>query len=370
MNKKILIATGIFPPDTGGPATYAKLLADHWSNGVIVVTYTRALRRIPKPFRHVIYFFNVWRQAKKTDLIYSLSATSAGLPAALAARLRKKPFLVRIAGDSVWESAINRKQTSLLINDFQTAHKSGRLALRHRMQVWVCRQARSVVVPSEYLAGIVEGWGISSENIRVVHNAIHRVALAEQGKDILRKELGIPGALIVSPGRLVPWKGFRMLIKLMPQFLEINPFFRLVIVGDGPELGMLKHMAKNLNLTSKIIFTGKQSDEQTNRYLAAADLYILNTGYEGFSHATLAAMTYGVPVITTNVGGNRELIHQGENGFMVKYNDEFNILEAVKTLWQSPELRKKFSEAGRMTASRYTPERTIEETETVIYELF
>lgn len=73
-------------------------------------------------------------------------------------------------------------------------------------------------------------------------------------------------------------------------------------------------------------------------------------------------MTAGVPIITTTAGGNPELVRQGENGFMVKYNDEFNLLEAIKTLWHTPALREQFAEAGRATAQNFSSARMIKET--------
>ena len=73
-------------------------------------------------------------------------------------------------------------------------------------------------------------------------------------------------------------------------------------------------------------------------------------------------MAMSVPIITTNAGGNRELIRQGENGFMVRYNDEFNLIEAIKTLWHDSDLREKFIAEGKKTAGEYTVEWTIEET--------
>ncbi|MEK7616306.1 MAG: glycosyltransferase family 4 protein [Patescibacteria group bacterium] len=356
--KKILIATGIFPPDIGGPATYAKLLADHFGDDVHVMTYTAGLRKIPWPLRQVIFFFRLWRASRDVDVIYSLSPLGTGIAAALLG----KPFVVRVAGDRAWEDAVNRGKTQLLLDDFQNLKKRGR---KHRLQVWVCLKAKRVVVPSSYLAGIVVGWGIPREKITIVANSADLV-VQPLSKEEARKELGLQGNVIISVGRLVPWKGFRMLIKIVPQFLEINPFFRLVIVGDGPDRTLLETMIHNLNLQKKVHLVGKKSHEELIRYLQASEIMILNSGYEGFSHQLLEAMMIGVPVIASNMGGNRELVRQGENGFMVKYNDEFNLVEAVKTLWASPELRTKFTVEGKKTAAQYTPERTVRETKAVL----
>jgi glycosyltransferase involved in cell wall biosynthesis len=73
-------------------------------------------------------------------------------------------------------------------------------------------------------------------------------------------------------------------------------------------------------------------------------------------------MVAGVPVITTAVGGNKEIIHQGENGFMIKYNDEFNLVEAIRTVWQTPELQKRFIEEGKKAAEYFSVEKMTEET--------
>ena len=346
--QKILITTGIFPPDIGGPATYAKLLADHFGEDASVLTYSPFLRKIPQPLRFFIFLFKTWRASRKVDVVYALSPLGTGVAAALVG----KPFVVRVAGDRAWEDAAVGGKTSLLIDDYQKLKNRG---IKHWLQVWVCKKAKTVVVPSKYLEGIVAGWGIEREKIKIVPNAVAVKPLP----DLAVSPLSIHGTLIVSIGRLVPWKGFRMLIKLWPQLLEINPFFRLVIVGEGPDMPVLKAMAKNLNLQNKVYLVGKQSPA---RYLASAELFVLNTGYEGFSHALLEAMAMSVPIITTNAGGNRELIRQGENGFMVRYNDEFNLIEAIKTLWHDSDLREKFIAEGKKTAGEYTVEWTIEET--------
>jgi len=73
-------------------------------------------------------------------------------------------------------------------------------------------------------------------------------------------------------------------------------------------------------------------------------------------------------VITTAVGGNKEIICQGENGFMVKYNDEFNLTEAVKTLWKMPELREQFAEEGKKTARLFSADNMLKETANLLNE--
>src|SRR3989338_2858552 len=113
MNKRILIATGIYPPDVGGPATYSRTLFEELplrGLSVEVVTYGELLvsdsalvhrvsRRVLKGIRHTIYFFKVFWYGRRADVIFAQDTVSAGLPALVAATLLRKKFLLKIVGD-------------------------------------------------------------------------------------------------------------------------------------------------------------------------------------------------------------------------------------------------------------------------------
>ncbi len=384
--KNILIVTGIFPPDIGGPATYAETLAGALAGRgfkVKVITYSSVrkylndkdslfkLVRVWKKnfwfFRHAVYALKVFFSGKNNDIIYSLSTLNGGIPALISSKFFKKKFFIKIVGDYAWQVAVEKKKSGLLIDDFQKSKKAGWVAFLYRLQSFLCLKADKVIVPSEYLAGIVRGWGVSGDKIKIIYNGVD-FSPSDLSKEEARRRLGIFGHIILSAGRLVPWKGFRMLIKIMPQVFEINQAFRLVIVGDGPDKKILESMIKNLGLEKKVLLTGKKSQSELATYLAAADMFVLNTGYEGFSHQILEAMVARVPVITTAVGGNREVIEQGENGFLVKYNDEFNLVEAVKSLWQDPDLKEEFIKNGKKTVEKFSLEKMISETVKVLTE--
>ncbi len=379
LKKRILIVTGIYPPDIGGPASYARTLAQRLSKDheVNIITYSSvrkydqdknypfSVKRVWKKnfwfLRHTIYALKVFFAGRNSDIIYSLSTINGSIPSLISARFFKKKFFVRIAGDYAWQSAVEKNKTTLLIDDFQKVKKGGWIGFLHKLQVWVCKKAGAIIVPSQYLAGIVEGWGVSGDKIKVIYNGVDFKS-ADISQEEAKKKIGIYGDIILSAGRFAPWKGFRMLIKVMPRLSEISQLFRLVIVGDGPDEKTLKLMIKNLGLERKVYLVGKKSHEELATYMAAADMFVLNSGYEGFSHQILEAMTAGVPVITTAVGGNKEVIRQGENGFMVKYQDEFNLIEAIKSLWQNPELREEFKKEGKKTVEQFSSDRMFKET--------
>jgi len=378
-NKGIIIATGIFSPDIGGPASYAQTVATRLaeSEKVIVVTYSsvwnspsdrelpfkivRVWAGWPKGIKHALYFVKMLKYIRNARVMFALNAVSAGLPARLAARLFKKKFVVKIVGDAAWERAIGSSKTPLLLNDFQKVPRRGWAKVLHFIQFQVCKGAHMIIVPSEYLAGIVHGWGIPMPKINIIYNGTEFVA-SQLSKEEAKKKLGITGNVLLSVGRLVPWKGFRMLVKIVPQLASINQFFQLIIIGDGPDRKNLGAMIHNMGLERKVRLVGKKSKAELAEYLAAADIFILNTGYEGFSHQVLEVMAAGVPLITTNAGGNKEIIHQGQNGIMVKYNDEFNLIEVIRALWNNPEMQSHFIEEGKKTAAYFSAEKMFNET--------
>src|SRR3989344_6338085 len=212
---KILITTGIFPPDIGGPASYAMALGRNATKEqqITVVTYSskfsypadkelpfkvvRVWRRWPKGLRHLIYFLRVLNQAKKHDVVLSLNAISAGRPALAAARMRKKRFFVKIGGDYAWEIAVNKKKSSLLINDFQNTAQKGFINILAKTQRKVCLKADGVIVPSQYLAGIVKKWGVPSDKIHVIYNGVD-FKESELTREEARRKIGIPGNIIIS----------------------------------------------------------------------------------------------------------------------------------------------------------------------------
>ena len=371
---RILIATGIFPPDIGGPATYTKLLLEKLpAQGFLVrlITYgekqegdpiniTKISRIWPKGFRHLLYFLKVLRWGFFSDVIFAQDAVSAGLPAMLAAKLLRKKLLLKIVGDYAWEQGVQRFRVHDSIDDFQTKKYDFRVRALKKLQVLVVKSADAIITPSEYLKDIVVGWGASKNSIRVIYNAVS-IPPVDFSKEEAKKQLGIQGALIVSAGRLVPWKGFEVLIRAMPVFLAKTQNLKLFIIGDGPEREKLEQLVRDFDLKKKVFLIGALSRDQLMLYLKAADIFVLNTGYEGFSHQVIEAMGLGVPIATTDAGGNKEIIINGKDGFLFKFNDLEDMILKVGELLKNKNFQRKFSEEGIKKAKQFSKERMISE---------
>src|SRR6185437_4520018 len=118
---KLLLATPLFPPDSGGPSTYAKMLVDELPKRGIEVVLVKFgdVRHLPPGIRHFAYFWKCVYHSFSADVIYALDPVSVGLPAALAAISMRKKFLVRIPGDYAWEQGRQRYGVAEELDEFQ-----------------------------------------------------------------------------------------------------------------------------------------------------------------------------------------------------------------------------------------------------------
>jgi glycosyltransferase involved in cell wall biosynthesis len=123
------------------------------------------------------------------------------------------------------------------------------------------------------------------------------------------------------------------------------PELRFILVGDGPLRTGLEQLAQSLGLGDRAIFLGERSDMPA--VLASLDVGVLPSSSESCSNVILESMAAGVPVITTSVGGNRELIEQGETGLLVGCGDEAQLAKAIQTFLTQPELRRQCATQAR-----------------------
>ena len=201
--------------------------------------------------------------------------------------------------------------------------------------------------------------------INVIYNSI-KPAGAKREKIDSRRELGIDGRILLSAGRLVPWKGFDILISLMPDLLEKYPDIKLYIAGDGPERTRLEKAADARGLKGRVIFLGSLKQEELWRYMSASDIFVLNTGYEGLSHILIEALMTGTPVVTTDIGGNPELIENGKNGILVEYNNREELMQAIIRLMDDGKTADEYIKAGEETIKYFTKEKMLDDLVAVI----
>lgn len=302
--KTIFVATGIYPPESGGPATYAKFLEEKLpARGyeVSVLPYME-VRTMPKLFRHGAYLAKCLGGARRADIVYALDTLSVGLPAALAAMLLGKPFLVRVPGDYAWEQARQRFGVEDELDAFQTKQYGWRVELMRALQRFVVRRSSAVVVPSEYMKKIVSGWLIPSAVEGTNSAKVHRIYTSIELPPAYTPPTDrSDGFLVLTIARPVPWKGIDALRRVVES--ERGWVFKHI---DG-----LPHA-------------------QAMGWVKAADVFVLNSTYEGLSHVLVEAMALGTPVVATNVGGNPELIENEVSGLLVPPKNDDALRAALR----------------------------------------
>lgn len=353
---RLLIATPLYPPEPGGPATYAKLLADHLpERGVeVAVVKFACVRRRPKVWRHLAYLRLLIMEGKEADVILVLDPVSTGLPAAAASIILAKPLVAKIVGDYAWEQARQHGITATLDDFVQTTAVPIKIRALRMVQRWVARRARMIIVPSNYLRNIVSSWGLPQNKITVIYNAVPDIA---------------PGPLphaaatqsqftIVTVGRLVPWKHVDGIIAALDQLPEAH----LTIVGDGPEQARLQALAQS---NSKIHFAGPLPNGATQAIMERADALVLNSSYEGLSHVLIEGLMLGLPIIATRAGGNEEVL-TGDCGILVPVEDTAALTAALRSLIDDPALRSRLRAAARERAASFSTDAMLSATLSVL----
>ena len=361
IHKKILIATPLYPPSTGGPATFAQFAETHVAafGGRVTVRSFEPFLAGPYIIRHLRFLRILFKDAHGVDTVLALDPLGVGMPALIAARLHGKRFVVRIAGDRAWETGQDRYGVRESLELFARRRLVAvPLIILKWLQWTVANLADAIIVPSEYMRSVVASWGIPEERISVVYSSIERATIAES-RDALRARYKMHTPTIFSAGRLVPWKGFAVLIELVPALIEKFPNVHLYIAGDGPQKEQLRVIIKDKKLSEYVTLFGRLSRDDVARYAKASDVFVLNTGYEGFSHQLLEVMDQGTPIVATRVGGNPELIMDGENGLLVGYNDAAALTAALAKILGDAALARALGDRGRASLDRFTSENSL-----------
>jgi len=190
--------------------------------------------------------------------------------------------------------------------------------------------------------------GLPGDRIRVHHTGIDL--------DLFRPDaaadFGLEGPLLVSVGHLTPRKGQDLILEALPGI----PGATLILAGEGPDRARLEGLARRLGLTGRVRFLGVQPHEALPGLLAAADVMVLPTVSEGLANVWVEALACGTPVVTSDVGGAREVIDRPEAGRLVPRNPEA-IAQAVMDLLANPADRA----AVRAAAERFSWERNAAE---------
>ena len=209
-----------------------------------------------------------------------------------------------------------------------------RMNVRGRL-VAAINGADRLICVSEALRNVAIHAGADADRVVVVGNGIdldkfHAVSQADA-----RRKLRLPGdaKVLVSVGTLVERKGFHRVIECLPALLERFPNLHYLVVGGaGPEgdIGArLRKFVTEVGVTDRVHFLGAIAPDGLNVPLSAADVFVLATSYEGWANVFLEAMACGLPVVSTKVGGNPQVINAPHLGSLVEFGDQNALTGAI-----------------------------------------
>jgi glycosyltransferase involved in cell wall biosynthesis len=370
---KVLVVSGIWPPDVGGPASHAPDVADFLrarGHEVEVVTTADAppaerdypVRAVPRHHRPGVRHYRgaalVHHRARTADVVYTTGMFGRS---ALGATLARKPYVVKLTADPAFERSRRRGLVQGDVDEFQHGGRGAAVALLRVVRDVELRHAAHVFTPSAYLRELALAWGVRPEQVSVLPNPAPAIpALAD--RDELRRSFRLNGATLAFAGRLTAQKSLGRALEALAGAEGVE----LVIAGEGPDREPLERHASELGLAGRVRFLGAQPRERIVELFRAADATILSSSWENFPHTVVEALAVGTPVLAMEAGGVAEIVCDGVNGLLVAPGDTAALAQAVRRFFEDEGLRGRLRSAAADSVAQYAAERVFGELESTL----
>lgn len=215
--------------------------------------------------------------------------------------------------------------------------------------LWSLRHTRGVAMVGSQVHGRYVGDGlVPAERATTVLNGIpvERFRWTPERRRIARERLGVPedALLIGAVGRQVALKNHRLLIALMPALLKQHPSLHLALVGSGPLEAELRAQAETAGVAARVIFTGQRKDVAD--LTPGFDIFAMPSLTEGLSIALLEACATRLAIVATAVGGNPEIVRDGQTGLLVPPDQGEPLQAALERLLADAPLRERLGQAA------------------------
>jgi glycosyltransferase involved in cell wall biosynthesis len=361
---KVLIVSGIWPPDVGGPASHAPDVARYLTgrgHRVDVVTTASAApavepyrvrftsRRLPVGVRHLHSLALISLRARSVDVVYTTGMFGRS---GIAATLTRRPLVVKLTGDPAFERLRARGVVQGDVDAFQR-EQGGGLSARalRRLRNWVVRRAAHVFTPSSYLSDLVVSWGVAPERVTVLPNpAPDARPSAPRGE--LRRRFGLDGPAIAFAGRLTAQKSLLVMLGAVAAVEGVT----LLIAGDGEERGTVADGISRFGIADRVRLLGAIPREEVLDLFAAVDATALSSSWENFPHSVVESLVVGTPVISTMAGGVAEVVVDGMNGLLVPVGDVAGLAAAIERFFADDRLRERLCGNASRSVAGYSPE--------------
>lgn len=379
---RVLITSPVFPPDLGGPAVYVPSIGRFLTergHEVKVIAFcsdpspqgfpfeVETISRGSLPVRYLRAFWRVFREAGKYDVVYVNEHLA--LLHVLAAKLRGRPVAIRIMVDGSWEIA-HRKGWCAGddIVTFQGKNYGWKVRLTRFLQRRWWGMCSHIISCSEFLRQIlIQHHGVPETKVQRIFNGYHGPKSEDvpETREEAQTKLGFDTSkrYVLTVCRLMNWKRVDGILHALS---KLPDDVHLLVAGDGDMEEPWKELAKELGLEDRAHFLGNVPHAQIPLHVRAADIFVLNSEYEGLSHTLLEVMNLGTPMIASGVCGNPEVVEDGVNGLLVDPMDPETLRVALEKLLADPELGERFVQESFARRSTFTREGTFAEVEAAL----
>jgi len=309
---KIILASGIFTPEIGGPAVYVPALADELvklGHEITVITFSDQekydfdeslgykiirIKRKNKITNYFFYFMKMFKIGKNSDVIYSFDYFSAGIPTLISAKLLKKKLMQRNGGDLIWEKYLSQTGAELTLRDFYKLGLHKKNYLKFYIAKTVFRNIDRLIFSSKLQGELFHKYyGLDPDKIRYINNPIPAENYFKEKKESNKD--------IVWAGRMIFKNN---LLRMVRVFCEIDQSdYKLVLIGEGDQKEKLVSYVKENNCEEKIIIKEKISREQIKDVISKSYGFVIPAFTDISPNTVLDCLSVCTPFIITKEHG-------------------------------------------------------------------
>jgi len=281
----------------------------------------------------------------RPHLIQAHSPVLNALPALRVGHRLKIPVVYEVR--AFWEDAAV---------DHGTGREGGlRYRATHALETWALKHADHVTTICEGLKADIVSRGVPEERVTVIPNAVDigEFRFGAPADEALKRELGLEGRTVIGfIGSFYAYEGLDLLVRALPLVLSTRPDARLLLVGGGPQEKVLRAAVRAAGLDEKVVFTGRVPHSEVQRYYSLVDVFAYPRHSMRLTEIVtplkpLEAMAQGQLLVASDVGGHRELIRDGQTGFLFKAGSAPALAEAIGRMLDARERWPQIREQGR-----------------------